>query len=924
MANPSVFRKLLLLVAVSLTLVAVAIGGASFYRKAQTFQPLGFTAVDEEGHWRVTAVTVADSPLQVGDQIVLINGQGHGELADPGTALRVREVSELVVLREGRMESLSHPLPPLDIDFPYLILSLIGVCYLLIGLYTLLRDQRRPAALFFFWCLTSALLYLVSPTPPYDVFGRAAYLLDELARILLPALTLHLFTIFPRPLVRKHRLSRVVPFIYLPSAFLLLLQIDLVFFDGAWLMGGATTSAITVLDRLELFHLVLFSLAAVGVLIWRLQKTPAGEPLRQATWIAVGMVGGYLPFLMLYVLPLTFDLAWPPIVTSVAVLFLALVPLTFAYAILRYKLWDIGVIVRDTASLSLTVLVGVIGFSLANLVINRAVPDDMNLARTVISFTSGLIIAGLLIPTRKGIGSSLERLQYRSGYARRRALTEFGREVLEQRSLARLCATLIGRLRAGLHLRQATLLLAAGEKLIAVQPVRELPAELPLDAFDEDFWHSDVKTLSAVEFPTDELTTEHRLFGAGYRYAFPLAVRESTLGVLLVGYKEDGETPLNSDDLDLIRNLLTQAALAIENAQLLDEVNQQLEEVVRLQRYSQDIIESSPAGIAVVDPSGQIVSANQAFARLTGTETEEASGRPLTELLPVDPLPKPGEGLHELHIRDRDGNERYLQLTVAPLAGGDTDEERVVVVQDVTERIVMENALKEKERLASLGMLAAGVAHEVNTPITGISSYAQMLLADTSAEDPRRQILEKVEKQTFRAARIVNSLLEFARDRQREEAPVEVTSQLAECLELLKERIEENKIELEWEQPTEDILVLGNEGELQQVFSNLIVNATDAIGSEGGRLRVALEANDQWVWASFEDSGPGIPTAELDKIFQPFYSTKLGTGGTGLGLSISFNIARRHGGEIRVISHPGEGSSFIVELPRHHPKNTAG
>jgi two-component system NtrC family sensor kinase len=924
MANPKLSRKLLLVVAVALTLVVVAFGSASFYRRAQAFQPLGFTAIDEEGHWRVTAVTAAESPLEIGDQIILINGQGHGELADPRAALRLRKVSDLVVLREGRVENLSHRLPPLDIDYPYLILALIGVCYLLIGLYTLLRDQRRPAVVFFMWCLTSALLYLVSPTTPYDTFGRAAYLLDELARILLPALTLHLFTIFPQPLARNSRLSRIVPFIYLPSAFLLLLQIDLVFFNGAWLFGGSTPSAITVLDRLELFHLVLFSLAAVGVLSWRLRRTPAGEPLRQATWIAVGMVGGYLPFLILYVLPLTFDLAWPQIVTSVAVLFLALVPLTFAYAILRYKLWDIGVIVRDTASLSLTVLVGVIGFSLANLVINRAVPDDMSVARTLMSFTSGLVIAGLLIPTRKGIGSSLERLQYRSGYSRRRALSEFGREVLEQRSLARLCATLISRLRAGLRFGQATLLLTAGKKLMAVQPVRELPAELPFDAFDEDFWQSDVKTLSAVEFPTEELTVEHRLFGAGYRYAFPLVVRESTLGVLLVGYKEDGETPLNSDDLDLIRNLLTQAALAIENAQLLDEINLQLEEVVRLQRYSQDIIDSSPAGIAVVDPAGLVISANQAFAKLTDTENEEVAGRPLTELLPVDPLPKPGDGLHELHIRDRDGTERYLQLTVAPLAQGDTSESRVVVAQDVTERIAMENTLKEKERLASLGMLAAGVAHEVNTPITGISSYAQMLLADTAPEDPRRDLLEKVEKQTFRAARIVNSLLEFARDRQRDEGPVEVTSQLAECLELLKERIEENKIELVWKPPSDEILVMGNEGELQQVFSNLIVNAVDAIGAEGGRLEVALEAGDEWVWATFEDSGPGIPPAELDKIFQPFYSTKLGNGGTGLGLSISFNIARRHGGEIRVVSHPGEGSKFIVELPRYRPAATTG
>ena len=133
------------------------------------------------------------------------------------------------------------------------------------------------------------------------------------------------------------------------------------------------------------------------------------------------MAGGYLPFLALYVVPRTLELAWPQAVTSLAVLPLALVPLTFAYAILRYKLWDIGAIVRDTVTLSLTVLVGVIGFSLANLVINRAVPDEMALARTLVSFVSGLVIAGLLIPTRKGIGASLERLQYRDSFSKRRA-----------------------------------------------------------------------------------------------------------------------------------------------------------------------------------------------------------------------------------------------------------------------------------------------------------------------------------------------------------------------------------------------------------------------------------------------------------------------------------------------------------------------
>jgi signal transduction histidine kinase len=236
-------------------------------------------------------------------------------------------------------------------------------------------------------------------------------------------------------------------------------------------------------------------------------------------------------------------------------------------------------------------------------------------------------------------------------------------------------------------------------------------------------------------------------------------------------------------------------------------------------------------------------------------------------------------------------------------------------VQDISERKAMEHALEERDRLAALGVLAAGIAHEVNTPITGISSYAQMLLADTPQEDPHYGLLKKVEKQTFRAARIVNNLLDFARQPSGERAPVALAPLLNECLILLKERLHAKNVRLEWQPPEDDIRVQGNTGELQQVFTNLVVNAVDAL-EEGGELRVHLEADDRWVWASIEDDGPGIAMQDLDKIFQPFYSTKLSKGGTGLGLSISYNIVRRHNGEIRVVSQRGEGSRFIVELPR--------
>jgi signal transduction histidine kinase len=284
---------------------------------------------------------------------------------------------------------------------------------------------------------------------------------------------------------------------------------------------------------------------------------------------------------------------------------------------------------------------------------------------------------------------------------------------------------------------------------------------------------------------------------------------------------------------------------------------------------------------------------------------------------------------------DAAGRERHLQVSLAVFDAERDDRKigqplRVLVVHDVSERVAMENALKEQDRLAALGMLAAGVAHEVNTPITGISSYAQMLLSDTPEGHPHHEILKKVERQTFRAARIVNNLLEFARDRQKERRPVALAPLLRECVDLLGERLEKRRIEMVWDLPQDDVVVDGCDGELQQVFTNLIVNAFDAMAptpgtpgfpgschrAEGGRLTIRLEADGDRARVHVEDTGPGIPPEKLEAIFQPFYSTKLNRGGTGLGLSISSEIVRRHGGRLEAASRLGEGARFTVDLPR--------
>jgi signal transduction histidine kinase len=589
------------------------------------------------------------------------------------------------------------------------------------------------------------------------------------------------------------------------------------------------------------------------------------------------------------------------------------VPLTFAYAILRYRLWDIGPLVRSSVSLTLTVLLGVLGFSLANLAVTRVVPEDLAAARTLLTFASGLAIAGLMIPTRRGLDRTLERIQYRHTFQRRRSLAEFGRDLLHERDLGQLSEMLLGQLEETFDVACANLLLRSEAGLIPVRGEPALPSVVPEEALGEDFWASEVRTLSAVELAVEPMTPQRRLFAAGYRYALPLEVRDTRLGAVVLGFKA-GEVPLASDDLDLIRNLLDQVALAVDNAQLLEQVRAQLAEVTRLEHYTREIFESSPTGIVVLDRDGRIESANTAFERLVGERVE--AGRLLAEVLPIEALPEPGEGLREVRFGTPGAEPRYLQLSVASFEAGPHGPRRVVVVADVTDRITMEAALQQGERLASLGMLAAGVAHEVNTPLTGISSYAQLLLADTPADDPRRALLEKVERQTFRASRIVANLLELSRERPRETRPVDLGRLVGDGLDLLAERIAGANVRLTWKLPEVPIVVEGNDGELQQVVTNLALNAVEALAPAGGDLEVTLKADERWARLAVRDSGPGIAPEELERIFEPFVSTKTAQGGTGLGLAISYAIVQRHGGDLRVVSHPGEGTCFLVELPR--------
>jgi len=903
------------LVLAAVLAVAVAVVGAvDLVRKVDSFRSLGFTATVHGGMWRVATVDSPATGLRVGDGILLVGGEAAGRASELRQRLLTAPEAEVSVLRGGELALVPYHRPGLKVDVPYLALAGAGILYLLIGLYALLHGRRAPSGVFFLWSLASAAVYLCTRVPgtPLDSLAKASYVVEELGRLLLPPLTLHLFLLFPVPVLRR-RLRRLVPFLYVPAAALATLQADLVFNRGLWFFGGVRAESLRAFDRLEIALLAAFSLAALGALAIQVARRHGWEQRRQLQWVVLGLAGGYLPFIFLYGVPWALHLSLPAWAGAAAAAPLALVPLTFAWALLRFRLWDMELILRSAVSYTATLLLGVASFSLLHLAISRGLPEERALARSALSFVSGLAIAAVLVPAERRVRAGIERLQHRGSFAQRQALRELGRELLEERDLPRLCERLQERLAEGLGLHSIALYLAEGDQLrLAAETVGAPPAFALSDL--ADLWGARVAKLASAGLPGVTPAGEEALHAAGFRYAFPLASRRRPVALLATAGRLDGE-PLNSEELDLLRVVLDQTALALENARLVEELRTQLAEVTRLKLETESILESSPAGIVVLDGAQRVISANGAFARLAGVGREQLVGRRLVDTLPVEPLPTPEEGLREVSYCEPDGRERHLQLSLAACGRGE-DDLRVLVVHDVSERVAMENTLKEKERLAALGMLAAGVAHEVNTPITGISSYAQMLLAETPSDDPRYELLRKVEKQTFRAASIVNDLLEFARDRKQEHRPLPLVAAVRDALEVLDDRLQQAPVEILWQPPAEGPTVLGGDQELQQVFINLIGNALDAMGERGGRLELTVGSDGDRAIAAVADSGPGIPRAEQERIFRPFYSTKLASGGTGLGLSISYQIVRRHGGDLRVESEPGRGSRFVVELPR--------
>ena len=244
--------------------------------------------------------------------------------------------------------------------------------------------------------------------------------------------------------------------------------------------------------------------------------------------------------------------------------------------------------------------------------------------------------------------------------------------------------------------------------------------------------------------------------------------------------------------------------------------------------------------------------------------------------------------IYKIHTATFSGHPLVLNIAIAPLQDSQEQTGALVVLEDVTSRVRLEEQLQQREKLSSIGLLAAGVAHEVNTPLTGVSSYTQMLLGMLAETDPKHALLLKVRRQAERATNIVNNLLNFSRTGDATEfTELNISRVLDDTLQLLEPQLRGNQIEIVRGYDHESPQVFGNSGKLQQVFTNLLLNARDAIPA-GGSIKIStLPADDHSLTIEISDTGIGIAPENVAKIYDPFYTTKGVGRGTGYNLDLS-------------------------------------
>ena len=841
-----------------------------------------------------------------------------------------------------------------------LYVNFVGVVYLLVGLFVLFKQgERAPFVLHFTaLCIAAFVFHFYKPFGAIEDLDTVIYFLDETALALFAPLFLHFCLIYPV----RHRLSDgrrwLVYVLYAPAAAIVLL-------DALFLLPQLSQK-FTGLARLfpydfseklwlaEFAFLTVSLVAGASILVYRFVKSESAVVRQQLKWVVWGSAVAVTPFALIYAFDYLFgggltSLLSPAAarrVTDAAILPLVLIPLTFGNSVVRYRLMDVDMVVRRTAVYAVTTLavalaIGAViyvvvlkasGLDLVALKGEGRGPGVATLQFIVATATMALIVM-MAGPLKNFLQEKIDRYFYGERYDLRNGLLDFGRTLSATTALDPLLDGLVSRLRQVLGVERIAIFIEDSRAASGYRVARAegISSEIIVPPDFRDMIRARSAEEGLVRADDIDLVPETASFvRRALHYYVPCVVRGRMVAVIGLG-RSMGGALLSSEDLEILRTVSGYVAVAIENSLLYQEQRERAEELELLKEFNESIVESINVGLVAVDAEGRVTGCNTSLEELLGVRRGEAIGQKVEDLFAEDFAETLMQVLggaewrlsevrhvYKLHTATQAGRSLILNGSSAPLKRPDSAVHTgaLVVLEDVTGRVRLEEQLQQREKLSSIGLLAAGVAHEINTPLTGVSSYTQMLLGMLADTDPKHALLQKIRRQTDRATGIVNNLLNFSRTGGATDfAEVDVNRVLEDTLQLLETQLRHSRVQIVRDYGAPLPHVFANAGQLQQVFTNLLLNARDAI-PDGGEVTLRTRSDeDGAVRVAVEDTGIGIAPENVARIYDPFFTTKGVGRGTGLGLAVSYGIVQEHAGHISVESTPGRGTTFRITLP---------
>jgi two-component system NtrC family sensor kinase len=844
-------------------------------------------------------------------------------------------------------------------------LSIVGLIWLGVGIFVLFKQgSQAPFVLHFATvCLAAFVFHVYTAIGFGEDFDLAVLLLDNMAFAFFVPLFLHFCIRYPvrNEIFEKEAWRTYI--LYVPAVLLSAVLLVITLVPAARPQSSAAALIASLNDRYEIlgrlyqvffWHFVGGVSAGATFLVWRFVKNRQPVVRQRLKWAMWGTILAVIPVTAVQAIR-TSGVYIPEdnFTTALTTLPLSLIPLSFGHSVVRYRLMDVDIVVRRAlvyalTTLAIAMMIGGVALGLVFLAVGKDLTAAEITLRALIAVIAMAAIVLLSEPLKKYLQERADRYFYGERYDLRQGLLDFGRTLSATTSLDPLLDALTERLQEVLDVQKLAVFvedrsdhssyrIAKSVGLDALYAVpRDFRQMIRQKAADKGIVRADEFDLLEAEPIITSGNGNGNGNGAGkimvrqeLHYFVPCVVGSKMVAVIGLGRAKDGSL-LSSEDLDILKTISGYVGVAVENSRLYEEQKIQTDELALLKEFNESIVESVNVGLLAVDEDGRITRCNSQFEQMMSLDRAEAVSKFVNEVFEegfarnLDAILGMSRwhltevrNAYKLHTSDARGRALILNVAVAPLRSVSSHQSgAIIVLENVTSRVKLEESLQQSEKLSSIGLLAAGVAHEVNTPLTGVSSYTQMLLGMIPDTDPKHALLQKMHRQTERASNIVGNLLNFSRAGNGSDfSEIDINKLLNDTLQLLEPQLRKSSVEIVKEYCDGPAVIYGSGGKLQQVFTNLILNARDAMIGAGTITLTTGFDNDGDVEVRVADTGEGISKENLGKVFDPFFTTKGVGNGTGLGLAVTYGIVQEHGGTIDAKSEEGAGAVFTLVFP---------